>query len=365
MKKLLITGGPVHAHLDAVKVITNRFKGGLMCQLSEALAGYDGAEIMYLCAPAFGAQTPARNSNIEVVAHKGFDDYHRKVIEFAPSTDCVILGAAVANLIPANPWQGKFPSHNHKPGDVIPIEFKIAPRVIDEVKRVAPDTHLFGYKLLDRVSHEELIRSAYEIVLNAKATAVFANDAANLQRKFAVTKERGVHPLEQCKLAPWIWEMINDVYYASVFCGEEGVSSEIVGRVKALIKCYHNKFLRTEAGLIFGTVAVRDGNGFVTTGRGKRELDSVVRVACVDHDKKKVYVGGNGKASLNAPLMAYMFENPRVDFLVHYHEQVSGLPTYPYAPPGTVRDIDRPNNVSYNIRGHGCMLLFDKNGRQL
>lgn len=364
MKKLLVTGGPVHAHLDAVKVITNRFRGGLMCKLSEALAGYD-VEIIYLCAPAVGARTPTQNNKITVVTHTGFDDYRYKVAELAPSMDGIILGAAVANLIPVHPWQGKFPSHNYKPGDVIPIDFTIAPRVIDEVKRVAPNTHLFGYKLLDRVNHEELIRAAYEIVLEAKATAVFANDAANLQQKFAVTKERGVHPLGQDELAPWIWEMLNDIYYSSTFCNEKSASNESVGRVKALIERYREKFLHTETGLIFGTVAVRNDNGFVTTGRGKRELDSIVHVICVDHNQKMVFVGGDGKASLNAPLLARIFENTQVDYLVHYHEQVSGLPTYPYAPPGTVRDTDRPNHNSYNIEGHGCMLLFDGDGRML
>lgn len=367
MKKLLVTGGPVHAHLDAVKVITNRFKGGLMCQLSEALANFNAEviEVTYLCAPAVGAQTPTPSDQIKVVTHTGFDDYYRKVAEIAPSMDGVVLGAAVANLIPANPWKGKFPSHNYKPGDIIPIDFTVAPRVIDEVKRVAPKAHLFGYKLLDHVTHDELIAAAYGIVLEAKATAVFANDAVNLQQKFAVTKERGVHPLSQSELAPWIWEMLNDVYYASVFCGDHGSSSELVERVQALIDRYRAKFLHTEAGLIFGTVAVRSRDGFVTTGRGKRELDSIVPVVRVDHFEKKVFVGGDGKASLNAPLLARIFENRRVEYVVHYHEQEHGLPTYLYAPPGTVRDAERPNHTSFNIKEHGCMLLFASDGKQL
>ena len=35
--KILITGGPVHAKLDAVKIITNTFKGGLMAELGKVL----------------------------------------------------------------------------------------------------------------------------------------------------------------------------------------------------------------------------------------------------------------------------------------------------------------------------------------
>lgn len=368
MKKILITGGPVHAYLDAVKIITNRFQGGLMSKLAEDLLAYEDSQIIYLCGKGVGAKTPENrsvsgNGRLEIVVHKGFDDYKRLVLEEAPKVDAVILGAAVANLIPANPWKGKFPSHNYKPGDVIPIDFMVAPRVIDEVKRVAPNTHLFGYKLLEGVTHEELIRAAYGIVLEAKATAVFANDATNLQQKFAVTKERGVHSLGQNDLAAWIWHMLQDEYYSTKF--DDGAPENYaVARVHELVQNYADRFLHTEEGLIFGTVAVRHRDGFVTTGRGKRELDSFAFVTKVDHSKKVVYVTKQGKASLNAPLLARMFENPRVNEIVHYHEQVLGIPTYPYAPPGTARDSDRPNGTSLNIAEHGCMLLFDKAGRQ-
>ena len=34
-KTILITGGPVHAHIDAVKIVTNNFKGGRMAQFAD------------------------------------------------------------------------------------------------------------------------------------------------------------------------------------------------------------------------------------------------------------------------------------------------------------------------------------------
>ena len=366
MKKILVTGGPVHAYLDAVKIITNRFKGGLMANLASDLARC-GAEVTYLCAPKIGALNPNANMRLHVVTHDGFDDYHRKVVELSPQMDGVILGAAVANLIPAKPWKGKFPSHDYKPGDRIPIDFMIAPRVIDEVKRVAPKTHLFGYKLLAGVGHEELISAAYGIVLEAKATTVFANDANDLQQKYAVTKERGVHPMMQSDLAEWIMQMLHDEYYSSVTGGTNTPPEWAVGKVRDLVNTYSSKFTHTEQGLIFGTVAVRQPGhvGFLTTGRGKRELDSIAYVTGVNHASRYVYVARGEKASLNAPLLAKMFENTNVQTIVHYHEQVEGLPTYEYAPPGTVRDSLRPNHTSFNIKEHGCILLFDYEGRQL
>ena len=41
-----------------------------------------------------------------VLYHDGFHDYMKQVLEMAPTVpNAVILGAAVANLIPMNPWQ--------------------------------------------------------------------------------------------------------------------------------------------------------------------------------------------------------------------------------------------------------------------
>ena len=364
MKKILVTGGPVHAHLDSVKIITNRFKGGLMAELADNLSGL--TEVTYLSPAKLGSTLPKnQDKRINLIEHSGFEDYMRIVLEIAPQMDAVILGAAVVNLIPTKPFKGKFPSHNYKPGDVIPIDFTIAPRVIDEVKKVVPRTHLFGFKLLDHVPHSELVSAAYDIVLNSGATAVFANDAAILNQVYAVTKERGVHPLLRCELVNWIWQMLNDEYYKTEVFESRFVPSESHFRIQGIIEKFADRFTTVENGMIFGTVAVRYGNGFLTTGRGKRELNDIVHVVNVTHDNRIVIIAGPRKASLNAPLLAKIFENPSVEYIVHYHEQEKGLPSFPYAPPGTMRDSDRPNHISFNIQEHGCMLLFDKDGRRL
>lgn len=364
MKKVLVTGGPVHAHLDAVKIITNRFRGGLMSELAGELSLRD-LQVTYVCAGGLGIKKPEPSANLTVREHRGFNDYERLVLELSPDMDAVILGAAVANLIPVKPFAGKFPSHNYKPGDIIPIDFTIAPRIIDRVKAVAPKAHLFGFKLLSGVAHEELIRAAYEIVLASGATAVFANDTEDLNQKYAVTKERAVHPLRQKDLAGWIWQAIHESYYRTEFVSGMEIPETARRKISELIGQYADKFTAVENGMIFGTVAVRAGLGFVTTSRGKRELDSLAYVLGASREKRTVIVAGREKASLNAPLLAKIFENPAVAYIVHYHRQEPGLPEQPYAFPGTVRDSDRPSQTSFNIREHGCMLLFDQAGRRL
>ena len=138
-----------------------------------------------------------------------------------------------------------------------------------------------------------------------------------------------------------------------------------------------NRMTVTPEGYVFGTVAVREPlSTFVTTVRGKKELSEVVRVIKVEHDGPyEVHTVDGQKASLNAPLLHMIFSScPDVHHIEHYHDQVEGLPTEPYAPPGTRRDSYRRDwfvpprprgRWSFNIEGHGCFLLFDKEGNQL
>lgn len=380
MKRILVTGGPVHAYLDPVKIVTNKFRGGTMVELAERLGVFRGEEndVTMLCSKS------TLPNNVDwiggrVVHHDGFEDYRAKVKEMAPEMDVVILGAAVANLIPLRPYKDKFPSHNYKVGDVIPIDFTIAPRVIDEVKSVMkPGAHLFGFKLLAGQSHEELIRAAYETLLGSHASVVVANDPlVGLDKKFVVTKERSVLPMSLEDLPKFFMEMANDEYYSSSAVPSGWVLDSPIVTLDAFRACefaldyYRNGFVEVEGGMVLGSVAFRfekDGKtGFVTTVRGKRETDELVYVEGVDHGKKLVSVmvdkPDSTKASLNAPLVARIFEkNPSVKGVLHFHRQEKGLPTQPWAPPGTVRDTERDVSVPFNVEGHGCYLFVDEKG---
>ena len=410
---VLVTGGPVHGKIDPVKLVTNKFRGGMMAELSESLSSR-GANVTYLCAKGSKEPKAVRCScgkcpaegpwcspvdRITVIYHDGIHDYMEKVCDLAKGMDAVILGAAVANLIPvayyANdakepgafnplgtripmPLKDKFPSHNYKPGDRIFMEWTIAPRIIDVVKAHMPKTgHLFGFKLLAGQPHEELIRAAYEVLLESKATAVFANDPTKgLENKYIVTKERGVHEVNFSQLAGWIMEILHDKYYSTEYYSEDYISwkesreevLEAIQKMKEVIEKYRDHFVEVENGMKFGTVAWRVGTdkGFVTTGRGKRELDETTYVSGVDHLNKVVRVIGS-KSTLNAPLLDRIFyHQPKVQGIVHLHEQRAGMPTLEYAPPGTVRDsMTRLCEGSFNIEGHGCFILLDKEGKEL
>ncbi len=390
-KKILISGGPVHGYLDDVKMITNRFKGGLMADLADRLAfindgdnGYpidEDFELKVFYLTSREGKVPHNNNldeedlgPITVIYHNGIDDYMDKVKKLAPTMDAIVLGAAVANLIPKNKIEGKFPSHNYKPGDTIPIEFTIAPRVIDEVKKINPKCHLFGYKLLSGVDHYELVRASYGVLLESKAVTVFANDAKDLMQKYAITKERGVHPIHNSEVAQWIIDRMKENYYSTAMAKTDKITEEMEENRDYLntLLCSHKcNFFETDEGYMFGSGAVcyaGDRKKFVTTARGKKEMENYAFVHCVDHDDRKVCTDTIVKASLNAPLFDYIFNRWNdVAQILHFHHQRGDLKTLKYATPGTDKDSIRTEATgpSFNIEGHGCILSYNKNGELL
>ena len=378
MKRILITGGPVYAHLDSVKIITNRFKGGRIAELAENLfLADDSVRITYLTSK--GSVTPAEGTDpfIRVVYHNGFDDYRKKVKKLAPKMDGVILGAAVCNLIPMKPWKDKFPSHNYNVGDRIPIDFTIAPRIIDEVKKVAPRTKLFGFKLLQGVKHKELVRAAYDIVLESGAVAVFANDANDLDVKYAVIKEGGVIEFGKDKyndFVKFILDAINDKYYSTIQTVTDfdiAYYHDAKRTLRKLSKKYAKRF-RGKYGkeaYRFGTIAVRikNDNAFVTTARGKKDMDELSMVHGVNNKSRSVFA--TEKATLNAPFLYNIFRRySQVKAIVHYHASGSVLERLlPYAPSGTFRDSNRklewyPEYKKGKAKDHGTTFYIEGHG---
>ena len=363
--KILMTGGPVFEYLDSVKIITNKFKGGRMAQLADAI-GATGAEIYYLCSKESVKPTIVNS----IIFHDGFEDYRDKVLNIAPRVDAVVLGAAVANLIPISPWKNtKFPSHQYKEGARINIEFMVAPRIINMVKPVSPKTILIGFKLLSNVSHEELIDAAYTTLVESNSNFVVANDATKLDDKFIVTKEKSEIPLTELTLPQFIVSAAKDKYYSTeiidnnnpmLFDTNYPILSE---RYKEQINIGYD----TKRDILFGCIAVRHGNGFIVSSRGKKNILETSYVEDVDHSNLKLKVKGEKKASINSPLIDKIFTMmPKVQSIVHYHKIERDLMVLPYAFPGTTKDSLRniPGH-SFCIDHHGTFLLLDKEGKIL
>lgn len=183
--------------------------------------------------------------------------------------------------------------------------------------------------------------------------------------KFVLTKEKSIFEIPDEKT--FIKNANSDIYYQTIIEEENEIDKEDF----KLYKEYLNKYSHYMTGYlygdkyIFGSVAVRTNNGFITTIRGKENLDEYTLVRDVDHNNHIVKVGGK-KATLNAPLLNYLFKNEKVKVIVHInHYFDDNLKYFEYAFPGTVRDSVRKNKSSFNIKYHGVVYLFDDKGNML
>lgn len=206
------------------------------------------------------------------------------------------------------------------------------------------------------------IDSLYNELLNKKEQFLFVSCKGI---KYVLTKEKSIIPINDTKT--FLNSIKNDIYYKSIV---KNCEINIDKKDLELYKNYIQKFNKqlTEKKYndkyYFGCVAVKTNNGFITTIRGKRDLNEYTLVENVDHDNHIINVL-NKKATLNAPLLDYIFKNRKVKAIVHLHEFDNKLPFYDYAFPGTLKDSVRNNTTSFNIMYHGVIYLFDKNGNIL
>ncbi|MCI8617230.1 MAG: hypothetical protein HFJ60_03135 [Clostridia bacterium] len=176
---------------------------------------------------------------------------------------------------------------------------------------------------------------------------------------YVLTKEKSLFKIENeeefLKLAS------KDIYYKTVISNENiKINKDDFKLYKYYIDKYKNKIMQKKYNdkYYFGCVAVKTDNGFITTTRGKESFEEYSIVKNVNHKEHIINVI-NKKASLNAPLLDYLFKNPKVKAIVHLHEFDDTLPYYEYAFPGTVRDTIRNNTQSFNIRHHGLIYIFE------
>lgn len=209
-------------------------------------------------------------------------------------------------------------------------------------------------------NNSEVIDEAYKNLLKNRWHFVILDINGVLN---VLTKEKSMFEIDDEQ--QFINEFRQDTYYkTSISNRKVAVNENDLKTYKEYIQKYKDIMQKNIYGdkYIFGSVAVKTENGFITTIRGKENLNDYTIVYKVDHINHTLNVI-NKKATLNAPLLDYLFKNEQVKVIVHInHEYDNNLPYYDYAFPGTVRDSIRNNKTSFNIEHHGVMYLFDKNG---
>lgn len=212
-------------------------------------------------------------------------------------------------------------------------------------------TSSINNKFIDEIYHKLLENKWHFVVIDV-------NGILNV-----LTKEKSMFEIDNEQ--QFINRFEQDIYYKTVINNNNiSVNKNDLNVYDMYIKKYKDIMEKNIYGYkyIFGSVAVKTDKGFITTIRGKENLNDYTLVYNVDH-KNHILKVENKKATLNAPLLDYLFKNSKIKVIVHInHEYDNNLPYYEYAFPGTVSDSIRNNKTSFNIKYHGVIYLFDKDG---
>lgn len=385
MKRVLITGGAIYGNLDSNKTVSNRVRGIWAVKFAEHLMhlGYPVTLLLPDTQTRLVGTVVGEHANLEVIEHRGYHDYAEMCYTLAPDHDAAVLAGAVVNWIPANPIVGKMETKGYNEGDIINVPFVLAPRVINRMRGINPKLTLIGCKMLIGSTPDELVDAAYHVSLTAKCNVVVANDMkAGLRTKRLVYPDKTVVSYEDD--FPGFFGALKAVIDDDHWHTEEDTHSNfsLLGSVwntdaretfDRVVEKYRGRFSPRGDGKVFGSLLVPTHKGYLASPREKGTLFTArdaVCVAGIDVDTRMIRVGKEAKATTNAPLLIRVaMENAvlttqglRQPIVLHLHEQLPGVPTVPYGPPGTDRDNLRvlPDGArAFNIEGHGFIACLD------
>lgn len=209
--RLLITAGPTHEAIDAVRFIGNRSSGRMGVALAEA-AATRGWEVTLLLGP--GAAAPS-TSAMDVVRFRSCADLQALLGVHAPKASILVMAAAVADFRPKpNPAMsgGKF----RRTSAPLVLELEPTPDLLAEMSATRRPHQLFvGFALEPR---DELLESAQRKLLKKKVDMVVGNPLATMDSDMveAMVLFKNGRRVDTPRLmtkktfAPWLLDLIAD-----------------------------------------------------------------------------------------------------------------------------------------------------------
>lgn len=98
-RRLLITAGPTHEPIDAVRYLANRSSGRLGVELANAAADL-GWSVTLLLGPVGDATRAAVDTRARTIGFRSTADLEHLLAEHLPGTDVLVMAAAVADYRP-------------------------------------------------------------------------------------------------------------------------------------------------------------------------------------------------------------------------------------------------------------------------
>lgn len=173
-KKILITAGATQEQIDSVRYITNKSSGKMGAALADVCFEH-GAEVLLVRA----ANAVTSRNHINEKTFTTAEDLEKILKENVESYNVVFHAAAVGDFQVEKQHEGKIGSDTN-----VTLALTKAPKILNEIKKLAPKTTVVGFKAEYGLSEEKLIATAKKRLSESGADAIIANDVAGNDRGF-------------------------------------------------------------------------------------------------------------------------------------------------------------------------------------
>ena len=178
LKRMLITAGPTHEPIDAVRFIGNRSSGRMGCALADAAAGR-GWDVTLLLGPMTVQPTSDR---VKVERFRTCEDLGKLLDRTVEGADVLVMAAAVADFRPkASPGGGggAFNGKFRRTGQAMTLELESTPDLLAGVaSRKRGDQYMVGFALEPR---EDLEASAIAKMERKRVDMVVGNPLETME----------------------------------------------------------------------------------------------------------------------------------------------------------------------------------------
>lgn len=195
MRNIVITAGGTSEKIDEVRVISNFSSGRLGLAIAKCFLESETADIgkiYYMCDRNTVVPDDERVEVIRVLGAQGLLDALESLLT-TTKIDAVIHAMAVSDYTVKQVTTMSAIKAGEEDTDKLTAEGKISseiddlvivlkrtPKVIGEIKKLQNETILVGFKLLSKVSKEELIETAYKLLKKNDCDFVLANDLSEI-----------------------------------------------------------------------------------------------------------------------------------------------------------------------------------------
>ncbi len=211
--KVIVTAGGTSEKIDEIRSITNRATGRLGSLVAEGfLSRLSGADTVYYVCSENAARPRAGGERLKVLtvsdtcslrrclekllgenridavvhsmAVSDYKTFHVTTADRLAREICGAADAKCAESVYRRILSSRIDSSSKISSDIEHpvLVLEKTPKIISIVKDLSPETVLVGFKLLDGVSREVLVETAWRLLLKNRCDFVLANDAASISQ---------------------------------------------------------------------------------------------------------------------------------------------------------------------------------------